>query len=505
MPTSAEQTNTSDKLALLKNQLNMILKATRASYYVVDAGYDLLYADDHLKGVFGDTRGKKCFEYFFRRKNPCRICGIVKAGKTKLSTVYETPFKAGKASRRVVVIPYQAAQGKRHFLKLNIDISDFKKIEEIIQQAARHQEELVNSINGIVWEGDVSNFSTLFISKQVERLLGFPVSQWILSKDLWLERIHAQDRSRVLGSFRAAAKLHRPVVLEYRMLTKKNKVIWVRNFVSIVTRKGRAFKMRSLIIDVTSVKKAEEERLRILQDLNEKKEKLVISERNLQKFSRNIILVREEEKKRLATELHDQVGSMAVSLDSALTIAEQDIRDTRYRNAASRIAKIKSLLKGSVKNLKEIATDLRPPNLDIIGLPGALRLYFQEITKNTRLKVDFKVSVRSTKIDDTIAITLYRIAQEAFTNIIKHACAQSAKAVLTTAEGSIKLAIQDNGKGFDIGRASVTSSGMGLQGMKERIESVGGTLVVFSLVGKGTVIVAEAPLQPVKKGYRYEY
>lgn len=499
------QREAEDKMAFLQNQFNMVLKATHASFYVVDAGFNINYVDDYLKGVYGACRGKKCFAYFFRSARPCRICGVVKAAKTKTSTVYETPFKAGKGSRRVVVIPYQTAESKRLFLKLNVDISDFKKIEEIIQQAARHQEELVNSINGVVWEGDVRSFSTLFVSTQVERLLGFPVSRWLLSKDFWLERIHPDDHKRVLNSFRDAVKSRRPLVLEYRMITKRDKTIWVRNLLSIVSRKGRAFKMRSLIIDVTSVKKAEEERQKMLEDLNEKKEKLIISERNLQKFSRNIIQVREEEKKKLATELHDQVGVMAVSLDSALTIAEQEVKENKYVQAASKIVKIKSLLKGSIKNLKEIATDLRPPNLDIIGLPGALRLYFSEVTKNTRIKIDFQISTLNNKIDDTVAITLYRIAQEALTNIIKHAGATSVKVGLSVFDGSINLVIQDNGKGFDVSKTTVVPRGMGLQGMKERLESIGGSLIILSLIGRGTTIEADAPTQPLKKDYRYEY
>lgn len=502
---TAAQKESEYKLAFLQNQFNMVLKATRASFYVVDSRYAVNYVDDHLKGAYGEYGGKKCFAYFFRRTKPCRICGVVKAAKTRTTTVYETPFKAGKGSRRVVVIPYQGAGKEKLFLKLNIDISDFKKIEEIIQQAARHQEDLVNSIDGVIWEGDVRSFATLFVSKQVERLVGFPVSRWLLSKKFWLERIHPGDQGRVRDSFKAAVKSRNPLVLEYRMITKKNKVIWVRNLLSIISSKGRAFKMRSLIIDVTSAKKAEEERQEILRDLNEKKEELIVSERNLQKFSRNIIHVREEEKKRLATELHDQVGVMAVSLDSALTIAEQDIKETKYGQAAAKIAKIKALLKGSVKNLKEIAANLRPPNLDIIGLAGALRLYFSEIARDTRLKIDFRASSLNKRIDDTVAITLYRVAQETLTNIIKHASATSVKATLSVSSNSVNLVIQDNGKGFDVSQITAVPRGMGLQGMKERVESIGGSLTILSLFGAGTTIEVAVPMQPLKKDYQYEY
>lgn len=244
-----------------------------------------------------------------------------------------------------------------------------------------------------------------------------------------------------------------------------------------------------------SLRKEINERKQALDELEHHQQMLQISERKLREFSRKILSVREEEKKNLSSSLHDEVGSMAVALGSSLSIAEEEVKDNNLQSALDRIKQTKNVLKQSVKKLKKISIDLRPPNLDIVGLPSVLRQYFSNIKEQTKINIDFNnVSTDGEKISDDIAIVLYRVNQEALNNIVKHARAKKVKVSLYFQGNCVRLTICDDGKGFDVEERLQKTNGFGIQGMKERIESLGGTFIIKSVPKKGTEISTTIPL-----------
>jgi len=231
------------------------------------------------------------------------------------------------------------------------------------------------------------------------------------------------------------------------------------------------------------------ERKRAEEKLKQHEQMLEASERELKNFSHKILSIREEEKKNLSAILHDEVGSMAVAFGSYLTTIEEEIKNKNSKNVLEATAKSRSMLKKFVSRLKKIAADLRPPDLDIIGLPDALREYFSDVSEQANLKIDFRVNMDKKKLNDDVAIILYRIVHEAFNNIIKHANATKVKITLYCRGNKLKLNVFDNGKGFDtekrLKRAKIH---MGLRGMREMVESLDGTFNIKSAPGKGTEI-----------------
>lgn len=231
------------------------------------------------------------------------------------------------------------------------------------------------------------------------------------------------------------------------------------------------------------------ERKRAEEKLKQHKQMLEASERELKNFSHRILSIREEEKKNLSAILHDEVGSMAVAFGSYLTTIEEETNNKNLKNMLEATVKSKSMLKKFVSRLKKIAADLRPPDLDIIGLPDALGKYFSDVAEQANLKIDFRVNMHKKKLNDNVAIILYRIVHEAFNNIIKHANATEVKITLYCRGNKLKLNIFDNGKGFDtekrLKRAKIH---MGLRGMREMVESLDGTFNIKSAPGKGTEI-----------------
>ena len=240
------------------------------------------------------------------------------------------------------------------------------------------------------------------------------------------------------------------------------------------------------------------ENARLFENLDKAKKKIQKSERNLREFSRKLLTVREEEKKKLSIELHDQVGSLAVALNASLGIAGKNIEENRIDEALENIKKSRFLLENSAENLKNIAVELRPPELDIIGLPDALKEYFLEVQKQWKIVINFSTSINREKIDNNTAIVLYRVAQEALNNIIKHSDAKKVIIRLDDDDDNhIHFEIKDNGKGFHIKELSrkVEITKMGIIGMRERVESVEGAFTIKSSPKKGTHIIITIPLR----------
>lgn len=226
---------------------------------------------------------------------------------------------------------------------------------------------------------------------------------------------------------------------------------------------------------------------------------LAQKEAELRRFSHQLIQIREDEQRRIANDLHDEVGALVVAVTSSLSVAEADIRDGQGEKALECIARAKAIVREEVDNLKKIATSLRPPNLEIIGLIDALRLYFSQLTDTVDVKINYNVDIDDESIvGEEKAIVLYRVAQEALTNVLKHAQASNVHVRLFIEENHIGLELKDDGKGFSLDSAdavcTATRAKMGVVGMRERVESMGGTFIINSYLQEGTEVKVMLPL-----------
>jgi two-component system sensor histidine kinase DegS len=280
----------------------------------------------------------------------------------------------------------------------------------------------------------------------------------------------------------------------------EGKVVGALNIVSKSPRKFTEKDVETLSVFADQAAIAIEN-ARLFKDLKETREELEKSGMHLKKFSRKILSIREEEKKKISRNLHDEFGSLEFAIHSSLSIAEKEIKDKNLDKALHNIRIIKAILDEASMNFKKMAADLRPVDFDFIGLPNALRDYISNASKQSKLNVDLKIDVNEKTLNDEIAIVLYRVAQEAFNNINKHAQASEVKVRLSYENGNMKFKISDNGKGFDLGKGLQQRGKllkMGITGMRERVESLNGTLNINSAPHKGTTILISLPLN--KKG-----
>ena len=214
--------------------------------------------------------------------------------------------------------------------------------------------------------------------------------------------------------------------------------------------------------------------------------------------SGKVINAQEEERKRIARELHDQTGQSLTSLMVGLKLLEARCPPESQQS----IADLKQLAATILAGVHNLSLDLRPSSIDDLGLIAALRQYTREYTTKFGIDTDFQaVGLEDKRLPPTTEIALYRIVQEALTNIVKHAAATKVIVLLKVRDTSIVVIIEDNGKGFDVKEKFTSGKSehkLGLYGMKERASVLGGMLTIESTPGMGTTIFVEVPLEEDK-------
>jgi len=212
----------------------------------------------------------------------------------------------------------------------------------------------------------------------------------------------------------------------------------------------------------------------------------------LQSLSRRLVQVQEAERRYVARELHDEAGQSLTSLVFGLGQLEQETDRSR---TIARVAELKQMTHRVLEDLHRLAMDLRPASLDHLGLVVALKQYVKMTGDRYGLIAQFKaLEFEGERLPPAMETALYRIVQEALTNAVRHAQATRVDVLLERRGDQLVVVIEDNGAGFDADMARFASSGrLGLLGMQERVEMLGGSLVIESAAGAGTTIVVEVP------------
>ncbi len=202
-----------------------------------------------------------------------------------------------------------------------------------------------------------------------------------------------------------------------------------------------------------------------------------------------VVSAQEAERRRLARELHDETGQALTSILLGLRAVEEAQGEKELHEA---IAEVRDLVRSTLQDVRRLAVELRPTALDDFGLVPALERLTGSFAEQTGISVDFQTSLAAGRLPTEIETALYRIVQESLTNIVKHARAGSVSVVLARKEDSVSVVVEDDGVGFEPGRAR--DGGLGLLGIRERVALLGGRLAIESRPGAGTTFVAEVPL-----------
>ena len=214
-----------------------------------------------------------------------------------------------------------------------------------------------------------------------------------------------------------------------------------------------------------------------------------------------VIGAQEDERKRIARELHDETGQALTSMMVGLKFIENSASTAQARE---KIAEMRTLAAQTLDKVHHLSMELRPSLLDDLGLFAAVQRYTREYSANMGIDVDSHIDgLMWHRLPSEIEVAVYRIIQEALTNIAKYAEAKNVSVILRYRDSSLVAVIEDDGKGFDIDSIMASADGkkLGLFGMYERASLIGGTLTIESKRGVGTTVFLEVPLE-LGTGYK---
>jgi signal transduction histidine kinase len=243
----------------------------------------------------------------------------------------------------------------------------------------------------------------------------------------------------------------------------------------------------------TSLRKSERHHTRLL-------EQSCLMQEQLRRLSRQLLLAQEEERKTISRELHDEIAQTLTGINVRLAALKTEATRSN-KGLQAKISSTQRLVEKSVAIVHRFARELRPAVLDDLGLIPALHSSLKSFTARTGVHTRLTAFAGVEHLDATRRTVLFRVAQEALTNVARHARASWVELLIQKLPGRVRMRIKDDGKSFDVARALRANGGkhLGLLGMRERLEMVGGTFDLESTPGQGTIVEAQIPLRKARR------
>jgi len=304
-------------------------------------------------------------------------------------------------------------------------------------------------------------------------------------------RIRAINEALVIGSVRQheLAEAAQKMNAELRAEINERKQLEAQRRMDVLTASNRKL-IREIVRRQAvekSLKESEQHQRRLLEQSRHMQEKL-------RHLSHQVLQAQEEERKRISRELHDVIAQTLTGINIRLSALAREA-SVNTKGLDRNIARTQRLVEKSVSIVHEFARDLRPAVLDDLGLIPALHSYMKSFAARTGVHTRLTAFAEVEKLDPARRTVLFRVAQEALTNVARHAKASRADVNIQKLRDGICMTITDDGKSFSVERAMHANGGerLGLLGMRERLEMVGGHFLVESVPGKGTTVIAQFP------------
>lgn len=299
--------------------------------------------------------------------------------------------------------------------------------------------------------------------------------------EAWENLLHPADRERAIARLQEhLGKPGTPLETEYRLLHRDGsyRAVIARSQ-AFADASGKAVRVVGSHLDITDRRRAEDA--------------LVNLTRELRQMGRQLTKVEEADRRWLASELHDSIGSALTALNLNLTIIRDRLPEEARAALEPRINDSMALLEETVETIRGLMAQLRPPVLDDYGLATALRWYVEQVAARAGLDATFKLSGEDVRFPPEMEIALFRVVQGALTNVLRHADARQVAVTMDIAAGSVTIVIEDNGRGFllEAAHADMESPHWGLVTMRERAAAIGGRCTIDTSPGRGTRVTVE--------------
>lgn len=362
------------------------------------------------------------------------------------------------------------------------DITVHRQTMEELQASEALFRKLAESARVIPFEFDPRSEKFTYIGPQAEAILGERL-QHGLTRDAWRSMLHPDD---IYEGTRFAAKetpgLSADYQTEFRIRGADGRVIWLRQIVHRSSDEYNREQIRGFLFDVTETKTIEEE--------------FEQSRTKVRELAARSHQAREEERRSIARELHDELGQALTLLKLDLSWLEgsvsKAVAGAALVECSSKVEEMQQRVDGTLETLRGVLSELRPPLLDELGLPDAVEWHAMKFARSAALRCDLQIEeIKEVPIEVSLAI--FRIFQEVTTNIAKHARASRLRVTLALRGPYLALEVADNGRGMVDGDREKPGH-FGLLGMRERAWAFGGQVWVDSVPGKGTTVRVEIPV-----------
>ncbi|MGF2413808.1 PAS domain S-box protein [Ferruginibacter sp.] len=371
---------------------------------------------------------------------------------------------------------YPSPEGVSIFLR---DITKRKKAEQELQQSNERFQLISRATNDALWEWNFET-SELWGNETHQQLFGLTMADPVPGENVWQERIHPGDRNTIIDKQAASLTSDKSVfITEYRFRMPNNQYRFIYDRCYILRNlQGRPLRMVGSMMDITEQKKAEQE----IENVNEQ----------LRQLTRHLQNIREEERIRIAREIHDDLGQQLTAIKMGIVWINKKVPD-EDADIKNRLTNIITLLDAGNVSVRKTLNELRTGILDNYGLIEALEWQGRQFTATTDIPLLFNGPKETVKAEEPVATCIFRIFQEALTNITKYAHASQVTSSLTCTNNNIIFSIADNGLGFDTELLKSKNS-FGVLGMRERVAALNGSFNLESSVGNGTSINISIPL-----------
>jgi len=347
---------------------------------------------------------------------------------------------------------------------------DLKDSTKLIRASETRYRDLFNSASDAILIRDLkgniieaNQEATVLTGYTLDELTKLNISQ-ILSAD---SHELAMEMQQILLGGKENTRRH-----EMELIKKDGTSAIIESVPKLIIENGQPVGFQSLIRDITEQKKMLE---------------------NMQFYISEITSAQEDERKRIARELHDETAQSLATLlldIETLSRSKEQLSDEETRMVEQLRARVNTILEG----VRSFAHELRPPVLDQVGLVPALELLVQELNEDGKIKVTITIMGYEYRLSNDAELALFRIAQEALRNVRRHSQATEAVVKIEFNQGMVRLTVTDNGRGFELPEVLSDFAGkgkLGMLGMQERVRLLGGNLSVDSRVGEGTTVSIE--------------
>lgn len=365
-------------------------------------------------------------------------------------------------------------QSQHYVAELEERIAERNRVEAALRKSEERYRELFENARDAIYVHDLKG-TYISINHAAEKLSGYRRDEIVGHN--FSEFISSEHINQVRKLFCGKLAQKGETTYEVDLIAKDGRLIPVEVSSRAIYENGVFVGVQGTARDITERKQAQDA---------------------LQMFSRQLIEAQEEERRRIARELHDQIGQVLTAVKMNLHTVQ------RVCNAAEASAYIKDNIEAvdeALRLVRDLSVDLRPPLLDDLGLVTALHWYVDRYAKRTGVAANVAVELKdpNERFSRELETACFRIAQEALTNVVRHARAKRASVRLQKEENILCLSVKDDGVGFDpdmLRRRAPRAATLGLLGMQERAHAAGGVVEIDSQISKGTEIRLKLPLAP---------